>query len=82
MEEDICDITLESDAFDVTLESSVDTDWSVDEFSSVELQVGRFRRPTCAAAVLASCHSQSTPKKPLASHLQNVLPDPTIGKSN
>ena len=79
MEEDICDITLESDAFDVTLESLVDTDWSVDEFSSVELQVGRIR-PTCAAAVLASCHS-STPKKPLASHLQNVLQDPTIGKS-
>ena len=80
MEEDICDITLESDTFDVTLESSIDTDWSVDEFSSVELQVGRFR-PTCAAAVLASCHSQSTPKKSLASYLQNVLPDPTIGKS-
>ena len=80
MEEDICDITLESEAYDVTLESPTDTDRSVDEsFSSVELQVDPFR-PICAAATLASCHS-STPKKPLVSHLQNVLPDSTIGKS-
>ena len=85
MEEDICDITLESEALDVTLESAVcdvtlqSSVLSVDDsFSRLESQVDRFR-PTCAAAVLAPCHS-STPKKPLASRLQNFRPVPMLGE--